>query len=267
MAGMPVVSLVTASFVTRQLGYRSMNSWAEGDQATQDYFSSADTYEDRFAQLMDEISTLGYSTIDLWGAHLHHDWATQTHFDAARRVLAQRGMSVNSLAAWCHDRNALLGFCRVANELGAGIIAGGSPLLTADRAFALGVLADHGVRFAVENHPEKSPDEVLRVIGDSEWIGACPDTGWWTIQGYHPADAIRQLSAVTLTVHLKDVDAQTGKGRRPGTGAADIEGCLEALASTGYEGAVGVEHEPDGWDPTADLRSAQRMLSGWVDSL
>lgn len=264
---MPVISLVTASYVTRQLDYRSISDWAEGDRATQAHFAPVETFGERFGDLIDDIAALGYSTVDLWGAHLHHLWATPAHFDIARQVLAERDMNVNSLAAWCHDRESLEGFCRVANEVGAGIIAGGSPLLTEDRPHALGVLADHGVRFAIENHPEKSPDEVLRVIGDSEWLGACPDTGWWAIQGYHPPTAIRELAEVTVTVHLKDVDSATGKGRRPGSGVADIPGCLQALADTGYQGAVGVEHEPDGWDPTDDLLAARQMLTEWVETL
>jgi sugar phosphate isomerase/epimerase len=131
----------------------------------------------------------------------------------------------------------------------------------------LGVLSDHGVRFAIENHPEKTPGEVLHVVGDSEWLGACPDTGWWAIQGYPPPQAIRDLSDVTLTVHLKDVDPTSSKGRRPGAGAADIAGCLQALAETGYQGAVGVEHEPDGWDPAEDLLAAREMLTDWVERL
>ena len=264
---MPIISLVTASYVTRQLGYGSMATWSEGDRATQEYFAPVETYEERFGALIDDVVALGYTTIDLWGAHLHHGWATTAHFDAARRVLGGKGVEVNSLAAWCHDLEALEGFCRVANELDAAIIAGGSPLLTEDRVNALAILSDHGVRFAIENHPEKSPDEVRRVIGDSDWLGACPDTGWWTIQGYDAATAIGELADVTLTVHLKDVDGETGKGRRPTTGAADIEGCLAALAATGYRGAVGVEHEPDGWDPTDDLRFARQLLSAWADDL
>ena len=264
---MPDISLVTASYVTRQLGYRSMGDWSEGDRATQEFFAPVDTYEQRFADLIDEIAALGYTTIDLWGAHLHHEWATTAHFEAARRVLSERWMIVNSLAAWCHDRAALEGFCRVANAVGTTIIAGGSPLLTEDRDHTLDVLAGHGVRFAIENHPEKTPDEVLEVVDDAGWIGACPDTGWWAIQGYDPPAALRELAGVTLTVHLKDVDGETGKGRRPGTGVADIAGCLEALAETGYLGAVGVEHEPDGWDPTDDLLSARQMLTDWVETL
>jgi sugar phosphate isomerase/epimerase len=161
----------------------------------------------------------------------------------------------------------LSGFCRVANEVGAGIIAGGSPLLTDDRAYAVGALADSRVRFAIENHPEQTPIEVLSVVDDSEWIGSCPDTGWWAIQGFDPARAIRELAGTILTVHLKDVDGATGKGRRPGTGVADIAGCLDALAEIRYDGTVGVEHEPDGWDPSDDLAAARKMLAGWVEAL
>lgn len=261
---MPQISLVTASFVTREVGYRSISDWGEGDRATQEHFAPLDTYEERFGALLDEIADLGYRTIDLWGAHLHHTWATDGHFEIARVALGQRDMRVNSLAAWCHDRAALEGFSRVANEVGASIIGGGSPLLTEDRAYALGVLSDHGVRFAIENHPETSPAEVLEVIGDSEWIGSCPDTGWWAIQGYEPARAIEEQAETILTVHLKDVDPDTHKGRRPGTGSADIEGCLQALSEIGYEGAVGVEHEPDGWDPSDDLRAAYQLLADWA---
>lgn len=260
---MPVISLVTASFVTRELGFGSIRDWSEGDRATQNHFAAVETFSERFAGLLDDIVAMGYQTIDLWGAHLHHEWATETHFEIARRALKDREISVNSLAAWCHDRRALEGFCRVANEVNARIIAGGSPLLTEDRAHALAVLADHGVRFAIENHPESGPDEVLQVIGESPWVGSCPDTGWWAIQGYDPAKAIRELAGTIVTVHLKDVDAETGKGVRPGTGSAQIGRCLDALADIEYTGAVGVEHEPDGWDPTDDLVHANQLLRDW----
>ena len=264
---MPKISLVTASFVTRELGYGRLPEWSVGDAATQDHFRNVDTFAERFDQLLSEIQQLGYTTIDLWGAHLNYAWATSNHYDAARASLSSRGMQVNSLAAWCDSLQALEGFCRVANEVGADIIAGGSPTLTENRPEAEAILAGTGVRFAVENHPEKHPDEVLAVIGDSEFIGSCPDSGWWAIQGFDPPEAFRLLADTILTVHLKDVDGMTHKGRRPGDGVADIAGCLESLAAIGYEGAVGVEHEPDGWDPADDLRHAHQMLSNWASTL
>lgn len=264
---MPDISLVTASFVTRELGFGTMGEWGEGDAATQAFFAPEATFPQRFDALLADIADLGYRTIDLWGAHLHHGWATAAHFAAARESIARHGMSVNSLAAWCHSIEDLAGFCRVANEVGASMIGGGSPTLTEQRDDALAVLAAHGVRFAIENHPEKTPDEVLAVVGDSEWLGSCADTGWWTIQGFDAPTAIRELAGRILTVHLKDVDRRTGGGRRPGTGDANIAGCLDALAGVGYEGAVGIEHEPNGWDPTDDLKAGRQLLEAWVATL
>lgn len=261
---MPQISLVTASFVTRELGFGSMTDWSEGDTATQEFFAPADTYPERIDVLLGEIADLGFQTIDLWGAHLHYSWATDFHVDAIKGSLERHGMEVNSLAAWCHSVEALEGFCRVANEVGAGIIGGGSPLLTEDRADALAILADNEVRFAIENHAETSTDEVLRVIGDSEWLGSCADSGWWAIQGVDPPTAFQELGEQIITVHLKDVDASTGKGVRPGTGSALVEECLGVLDDIGYDGAVGIEHEPDGWDPTDDLRAGYRMLEAWA---
>jgi sugar phosphate isomerase/epimerase len=261
---MPQTSLVTASFVTRELGFGSMTDWSEGDTATQKFLAPADTYPERIDILLGEIADLGFQTIDLWGAHLHYSWATDFHFDAIRGSLERHGIEVNSLAAWCHSVEALEGFCRVANEVGAGIIGGGSPLLTEDRADALAILADNKVRFAIENHPERSTGEVLSVIGGSEWLGSCADSGWWAIQGVDPPTAFQELGEQIITVHLKDVDASTGKGVRPGTGSARVVECLEVLENIGYDGAVGIEHEPDGWDPTDDLRAGYRMLENWA---
>jgi L-ribulose-5-phosphate 3-epimerase len=261
---MPEISLVTASYVTRELGYGSMSDWSEGDRATQEYFAPQETYAERINVLLDDIASLGFRTIDLWGAHLHYSWATEHHFQSARDALANHGMTVNSLAAWCTSVEALEGFCSVANEVGATIIGGGSPLLTEDRVTALRILSTHGVRFAIENHPEKSTDEVISVIGDSDWLGSCADSGWWAIQGVHPPTAFYELGDRILTVHLKDVNAATGKGMRPGTGSADVLGCLRALSDIGYQGAVGIEHEPDGWDPTEDLLVGYQMLEEWV---
>ena len=59
-----------------------------------------------------------------------------------------------------------------------------------------------------ENHPEKSPQEVLALIGDADDVlGAAIDTGWWATQGYDPVQAIRDLRERLFHVHLKDVEA------------------------------------------------------------
>ena len=68
------------------------------------------------------------------------------------------------------------------------------------------MLEAHGVRFGLENHPERTPSEVLEAIGDVDVLGAAVDTGWWATQGYDPVAAIDELSERLFHVHLKDVE-------------------------------------------------------------
>ena len=95
-----------------------------------------------------------------------------------------------------------------------------------DRDGAVAVLRDHGVRFGLENHPEKTPEEVLAAIGDADDVlGAAVDTGWWATQGYDPVAAIHASSRDRLFhVHLKDVE-------EPGTHISCMhgKGCAKGL--------------------------------------
>ena len=139
------------------------------------------------------------------------------------------------------------------------LIAGLGGIVHTDRSGAAEVLAAHGVRFGLENHPERTPAEVLAAIGDESSLGAAVDTGWWATQGYDPVDAIRELSDRLFHVHLKDVEKPgTHVSCMHGEGCARITDCVDALVELGYSGALTVEHEPYDRDPTAECA---RMLT------
>lgn len=261
------ISFITANFVARALGYHMTGGWMQGDTATQDYFRPLETFPERFGAMLAEIKTLGFDALDLWGTHLHPAWATPEHLEAARAALREHDLEVLSLAAWCGSLEALKGFCRVANAVGARVIAGGAPTLSEYRAEAVAVLKHHGVRFGIENHPEKTPAELLTQIGDGAdgFIGAAVDTGWWATHGYSPPRAIRALSETLLAVHLKDIKA-TGAHETCclGDGVAEIEACVRVLQEIGYRGAIGIEHEPETFDPAKDVLESKRRLEGWL---
>ena len=123
-----------------------------------------------------------------------------------------------------------------------------------------------GVRLGIENHPEKTPAEVLRQIGDGDGvIGATVDTGWWATQGYDPVRAIEELGEHVFHVHLKDV-LKVGEHDtcRWGLGFVDAEGCVRALQRGGYAGAISVEHERESFGPPEDIRAMRLMLEGWL---
>lgn len=265
-----VVSFMTANFVAREVGW-SMPDWAAGDRAVQDAFRPLDTYRERFGALCDEAVALGFTAIDLWDAHLNPAWATDEHIEIARQALDERSLRVASLAGWFgNDVERVERACQIAVAVGASVLGGGVKLLADDRAALVELLERYDLRFGLENHPERTPAEVLERIGDDAGgrIGATVDTGWWGTQGYDASVAIRELAPRLLHVHLKDVlhEGMPHQTCGYGQGVVPLEACVEALRDVGYRGAISVEHEPDDGDPRPDIRRARVMLEGWLAS-
>ena len=260
-AGVPI-SFVTANYVARETGW-AMQGWGHGDRATNDHFRPLGTFGARLGELLGDVRTLGFDTIDLWGAHLNPAWATDEHLAIARDLLAQHELHVASLAAWV-DADTIERACEIALGVGTAIIGGGT---SADPGAIVPVLRERGVRLAIENHPEKTPDELLAKIaaGDGT-LGATVDTGWWATQGYDAARAIEELGERALHVHLKDVVAvgEPQETCRWGEGIVPIEGCVRALRKQGYAGAISIEHEPERYDPSDDCRAMLATLRGWL---
>lgn len=255
------LSFMSANYVADVLGYGQADEWGPFDDATNAAFAPIETFPARFDDLLVRITAIGFDTIDLWFGHLNWRWATPEHVTAAREALARRGVRVISLAgsvgATAEDVTAA---CRLANALDVDLIVGLGEIVQTDRAAAAAVLREHGVRFGIENHPEKTPQEVLDAIGDEvDVLGAGLDTGWWATQGYDPVAAIEELAEHLFHVHLKDVEALgTHVTCMYGDGCARIADCVEALLRIGYTGPVSIEHEPYDRDPTAECA---RMLT------
>ncbi len=260
------ISFISANFVARELDYNMTEGWMQGDTATQEFFKPLKTFEARFIAMLAEIKSMGFNHLDLWGAHLHPNWATPEHLGIAKNALREQGLTVTSLAAWCGDLEALEGFTRVANALDTTIIAGGAPVLTQARAETLHILRQTGVKIAIENHPEKNALEVLAQIGsDHDFIGAAPDTGWWGTQNMDSPTALRELGQHILIVHFKDVkEAGTHQTCRFGDGIVNLKGSLEALQEIGYTGVLGIEHEPEEHNPRADIVYSKTLLETWL---
>jgi L-ribulose-5-phosphate 3-epimerase len=255
------LSFMSANYVAKERGYGSADEWGPFDAATNAAFEPLETFAGRFDDLLATITGIGFDTIDLWFAHLNWRWASPEHVALAREALARRGVSVVSLAGSVGaTTNELAAACRLANDLDVDLMAGVGEVVHRDREGAVAVLRDHGVRFGLENHPEKTPQEVLEAIGDdADVLGAAVDTGWWATQSYDPVTAIGELSDRLFHVHLKDVEEPgTHVSCMHGEGCANIAGCVEKLLAIGYSGPVSIEHEPYDRDPTAEC---VRMLA------
>ncbi len=255
------LSFMTANYVARELGYGAADEWGPFDDATNEAFEPLESFATRFDELLATISALGFDAIDLWFGHLNWRWATPDHVAHAREALARHGLRVVSLAGSVGATSAQLTLaCRLANDLDVDLIAGVGEVVRRERGAAAAVLRAHGVRFGLENHPEKTPREVFDAIGDdADVLGAAVDTGWWATQSYDPVAAIGELSDRLFHVHLKDVEAPgTHISCMHGEGCANVAGCVEKLLEIGYSGPLSMEHEPYDRDPTDECA---RMLA------
>jgi sugar phosphate isomerase/epimerase len=155
-----------------------------------------------------------------------------------------------------------------AKTIGAPVLGVGLNPSNARLAYDLG--KEYGVKYAIENHPEKNPQELLARIGDyGEVIGVTQDTGFWGQFGYDAVKATHELKDHLLHMHLKQVH-NTPDGWHScayDEGVVDIAGVVDALEEIGYSAAVSVEHEPAHEDPTPAVVRSAKLLRGWLGAL
>jgi len=264
------ISFMGANFVARQLDWTMTEGWGQGDQATNDWFAPAATFERRFAEMLDEVVALGFMSFDVWTAQLNWTWATPSHLTTARRLLDERGLTVPSYAGGFGGTvDEFARACAVAEAIGTGILGGGvkTALLKGHRDALVDRLVAADLRLALENHPERTPAEMLAKVGDGAGgrIGTAVDTGWYGTQGFDAAEAIRELGDHVMHVHLKDVSAVGAHDCcRYGEGVVPVRDCVAAIREIGYTGAVAVEHEPETYDPSAECAAHRELLAAWL---
>ena len=262
------LSFMGANFVARQANYGLGKGWGEGVNTTRAFFEPPETFEARFDALLDEVTALGFGAFDLWTELLNPSWASDEQVRTAKDLLEHRRLTVPSLAGWFGKTRAEFeAVCDLAKTLGAPVLGGSTALLRDDPEALEDILEHYDLRFGYENHPEQTPTELLeRIHGGGGRIGVTLDTGWFGTHGYDAADAIRELGPHLVHVHFKDV-LEAGKHEtcRFGAGVVPLEACAKMLADVGYDGFVSVEHEPETFDPTADVRASKALLEEWLN--
>ncbi|MDZ4763187.1 MAG: sugar phosphate isomerase/epimerase family protein [Chloroflexota bacterium] len=266
---MTIISFMTANYVARHIGYNLTEGWMQGQNATLAHFAPTETFAARFEEYVRDIMALGFSALDLWLPILTPD-SDPAKIDAARAILKQHNIAVTSLAGSAGSTAAELdAACRLATALGTDVIGGGASFLESDRASAIAILKANRVRLGLENHPEKTPNDLRARIGDGHegWLGAAVDTGWFGTQGYDAARALEELADVLFYVHLKDVRAVGAHDTcQFGAGVVPIQACVQTLQRIGYMSAISVEHEPEDRDPSDEARASLQLLQGWLQA-
>ena len=263
-------AFITASYVARELGFAAKPLvWGEADRATRDAFHGPD-FAAKFDDLCGRAAGLGFRAIDIWVAHLDPLRASDGMVDEAVAILNRHGLRVVAYTAGLGrpdvTRQQAERIYTVARAIGAPLLGVGLHPDNARLAFDLG--KEYGIRYAIENHPEKTPQELLARIGPyGEVIGVTQDTGFWGMFGYDAAAATHELKDHLFHMHLKQMKQLPGgewECSAYDDGVVDIRGVVEALKAIGYRGAVSVEIETGDHDPTPLIAHSRELLNAWL---
>ena len=120
-----------------------------------------------------------------------------------------------------------------------------------------------GVSLALENHGRLAgrSSQVLDIVervrqsAGNDALGANPDTGNFLLVDETSAQAVAAVAPIAKMAHLKDFARGEGpfvadsriayRGVALGEGEADVEACLAALRSAGFDGWTSLEYEGD----------------------
>lgn len=260
---------MTANYVAYEIGYDAtsvLRDWDACHEATARAFHGPE-FAEKFEKMAATIKGCGFGAIELWVAHVDPQLVTRENLQKALEILHHYGLDVIGYTAGFGrpgvSREDAVRIFETARTLGAPLLAQG---FHPDNGELVQELASqYGIYMALENHPEKTPSEVIaKVSRFSPWVGAAMDTGWFATQGYDPVRAVHELREHLLHVHLKDIKVAGGHETCAlGDGIVDVPGVLGALREIGYEGCITIEHEPMDHDPTEDVRTSLERARAW----
>lgn len=134
------------------------------------------------------------------------------------------------------------------------------------------VAEELGVDLLVEPEPDlliETTDQFLDFLDriDSPAVGCNFDAGHLFCVGEDPTEAVELLAEHTTHYHIEDIpEDRTHEHTQLGDGAMDLDGFLQAVEDTGYDGFVTVELYPYQETPTETAREAMAYLEdhGWA---
>ncbi len=247
----PKVAFVTANLVARVSGYRyELAHWGEQHKKT-----VAATDAAAWSSICKEIAATGFGAVEIWEAHAAPEVMDRERAATWKKILEENGLQAIGYGGTLSQKTL-----QVCQWLGIPRIDGQIGNNTPEQATAM--CRQMGVQFNIENHPQKSAAELLKVIGGgNDVLGVCIDTGWLGTQGASAPEVIRACGKLVRHTHMKDVKAAGAHVTcMLGEGVVHVEACIAALKEIGYSGWYAWEDEPEDRNPFDSAVRNRRWL-------
>ena len=194
----------------------------------------------------------GISNLQVIGSHIdpHADWE---EIKAKKAILDANGLRAYTfgVAGTSMDHAFNRRLFEFAKFMGIKVI------VVEPRDFAIfdsleKLVKEFDIRIAIHNHGLTSlygnPLVVRNIIQHrDERIGVCMDVGWITAAGFDAAKVFKEYKGRVYDIHLKDKTVEVtdrklvGISANIGNGDANIEGLVEVLKDTEFDGVLAIE--------------------------
>ena len=234
------ISFVTANLVGQVSGYRfELAHWGDQHKKT-----VAATDAAAWKSICQEIYAGGFRAIEVWEAHAAPEAMDRERGATWKKILDDQGLKAIGYGGTL-SRKTL----EICQWLAIPRINGWIGDNTPEQATAM--CREMGVSFNLENHPQKSADELLKIVGGgNEWLGICIDMGWLATQGASGPEVIRACGPLVRHTHVKDIKAVGAHETcLLGDGVAQVAACIATLKELGYTGWYSWEDEPEDRNP------------------
>ena len=262
------ISFITANYAARSLNYNGDTDWATHDAATLRTIDG-----ETFGAIARDIAAAGFENIDIWTAHCHFEFHNDSDYlEVVKGLCSAYDFTITSYAGGLRpatpaDVEAPFRFMK---QLGAQLFAGGifGPLSAEEAMPHIQAACEkYNVRYAFENHPETSADEILAKAGRGKFdrCGVALDTGWCATHGMDAVETAKRVRDQLMIVHLKDVkQAGSHETCALGEGIVPVEQVVRYLLEDGWDGTLCIEHAPFNRDPMPEIVRSLARVQEWV---
>ena len=265
---MPHISFITANYVARAMNYNGDRDWVAHDAATVRTIDGAG-----FGAIANDIAAAGFEAVDIWTAHCHYQFHNDSDYlEVVKGICSAYDFTITSYAGglWPTKPADVEDPFRFMKQLGAPLFAGGIfGTLPAEQAMPhiQAACEKYDVRYAFENHPETSADEILDKISRGKFnrCGIALDTGWCATQGMDAVETAKRVRDHLRIVHLKDVKGgDLHETCALGDGVVPVERVVRYLVEDGWDGTISIEHSSYDRDPMPEIEKGLARLKQWL---
>ena len=223
-------------------------------------------------KMIEAMTSIGLSNIELWDGHLKPDKASEADFKAIRKKFDDAGIRVG---AYCVNFPTNSTDEYLDRGFNGALLLGTKVMTASVKKPIVPRLSQwcqkYKIKLGLHNHwfgyagfkgdrsqEFETPDDFMNALkGSSDYLSINLDIGHFYAAGYDPVSFIRDHHPRIVSLHIKDRDKDADHTqRRFGEGTTPITETMKLLKKIRFKYVANIEYEPETANPIEGTRTA-----------